>query len=105
MKNRRGFTLVEMLGVLIILIMVFMIVFPSLTKVIKDTNEKIDSATVTIIEEATAAYLLEKSDVYPKDNDNTYCITLNDLIENADLTENQISSLDDKTMIVKTTFS
>ena len=41
--------------------MVFMIVFPSLTKIIKDTNEKIDSATVSIIEEATTAYLSEKS--------------------------------------------
>jgi competence protein ComGC len=64
-KNYKGFTLVEMLGVLIILIMVFMIVFPSLTKIIKDTNEKIDSATVSIIEEATTAYLSEKSDIFP----------------------------------------
>ena len=104
MKNNRGFTLVEMLGVLIILIMIFMIVFPSLTKMIKDTNDKIDSATVSIIEEAAASYLSEKSDVYPKDDEYTYCITLTNLIDNANLTEKQISSLPDKDMVVKTTF-
>ena len=104
MKNNQGFTLVEMLGVLIILIMIFMIMFPSLTKMIKDTNEEINAATVSIIEDATAAYLSEKSDVYPKGDDYTYCITLSELIDNADLTENQISSLDDPDMIVKTTF-
>ncbi len=102
--NKRGFTLVEMLGVLILLIMIFMIMFPSLTKMIKDTNEEIDTATVSIIKEATANYLSEKSDVYPKSDDYTYCITLSELIDNADLTENQISSLDNPDMIVKTTF-
>jgi len=104
MKNNRGFTLVEMLGVLIILIIVFMIVFPSLTKMIKDTNEEIDAATVSVIEDATANFLSEKSDVYPKGDDYTYCITLSDLIDNANLTEKQISSLPDTDMIVKTTF-
>jgi len=104
MKNSRGFTLVEMLGVLIILIMVFMIVFPSLTKMIKDTNDEIDAATVSVIEGATADFLAEKSDVYPKGDDYTYCIALSQLIDNANLTEKQIATLPDTAMIVKTTF-
>jgi competence protein ComGC len=104
-KTNKGFTLVEMLGVLVILIMTFMLGFPLLTKMIKDNNDKMDTATVSVIEQATADYLTEKSNVYPKGNDYTYCITLTDLIDNANLTEKQISSLNDKTVIVKTTFS
>ncbi len=104
MKNRRGFTLVEMLGVLIILIMVFMIAFPSLTKIIKNTNENIDAATASVIKDATASFLSDKSDVYLRDDDYTYCITLADLIDSGNLTEKQIASLNDRDVIVKTTF-
>ena len=104
MKNDRGFTLVEMLGTLIILIVVFMIVAPLLTKVIKDTNEEIDNATITVIEDATTDFLSEKNDIYPKNNDYTYCITLEQLLDNGNLTDTAISSLDYINKFVKTTF-
>lgn len=104
MRENKGFTLVEMLGVLIILIVVFMIMFPSLTKIIKDTNDKIDNATITVIEDATTDFLLEKNDIYPKNDDYTYCITIEQLIDNGNLTNKEISSLDDTDKFVKTTF-
>ncbi len=104
MKMTKGFTMVEMLGVLVILIITFIIMYPCLTRMIKDTNDGIDAATLSIIEDATATFLTDKNNVYPKDDDYTYCITLSELIDNANLTENQISSLNDPDMIVKTTF-
>jgi|GEM_PF-818250 len=104
MKKNKGFTLVEMLGVLVLLIIVFMIMFPSLTRMLKNTNSDIDAATLSIIEDATATFLTDQNNLYPRDDDYTYCISLSELIDNANLTEKQIASLDDKEMVVKTTF-
>ncbi len=104
MKKGNGFTLIEMLGVLIILVMVFMITFSSLTKMIKDTNVKINNATLTVVEDATTDFLTEKNNIYPKDESYTYCVTLEQLIDNSNLTEKQISSIDDPDVFVKVTF-
>ena len=104
MKKDRGFTLVEMIGVIIILIVIFMIMFPALTKMIKNTDGKISEGTIKIIEAGTKDYLKEKSIDYPVSDDFTYCITLDNLIDNANITDKQIEELENKNMIVKVTF-
>lgn len=103
-KKRFGFTLVEMLGVLIILTIIFVIMVYNISKIIKETKGTIDSATTAVIEDATADFLMEKTDVYPRSNNYTYCITLTQLIDNNNLTDQQISSLNDKDMTVKVNF-
>ena len=104
MKKNKGFTLVEMIGVLIILIVVFMVMFPSLTKIIKETNEQIDNATIMVIEDATTDFLSEKNDIYPKNENYTYCINIEQLLDNGNLSDKEISSLTDTNKFVKTTF-
>ncbi len=68
MKKSKGFTLVEMLGVLVVLIITFMIMFPVLTKIIKNCNNDIDAATLSIIEDATATFLSDQKNIYPKND-------------------------------------
>ena len=46
MKMTKGFTMVEMLGVLVILIITFIIMYPCLTRMIKDTNDVITSYSI-----------------------------------------------------------
>ena len=53
MKNKKGFTLVEMLGVLIILVIIFMISFPTLTRVLKNTEEDLENSEKLIVVDAT----------------------------------------------------
>ena len=63
MKNKKGFTLVEMLGVLIILVIIFMIAFPTLTRVLKNTEEDLANSEKTIVVDATKDLLNSKKDI------------------------------------------
>ena len=52
MKNKNGFTLIETMGVLILLAVILVLMFPSLTKWLKGADSSIDSATKELIMKA-----------------------------------------------------
>ena len=104
MKNKKGFTLVEMLGVLIILVIIFMIAFPTLTRVLKNTEEDIANSEKIIVVDATKDLLNSKKDIYIPNDDNTYCIAFETLMNQGKLTENQVENISEDYNTVKVTY-
>ena len=86
--NKKGFTLMELMGVLVILALLMLIVFPRLINLIKSSNDTKDDITKNLIYLATENYIKERKNKYISTSDKKYCITLKELVDNTDLTEN-----------------
>lgn len=85
---KRGFTLVEIVGVIIILGIVVILAFPPLLKLVKSTESELDDATKNLVYTAAGQYI-NKYD-YEKTNANVYCITFEDLVKENFLTKNNL---------------
>jgi len=62
----KGFTLVELLGTIVILSLIVIIGFPSLLNQIKDSNKTVDESVVKVVEAAARDYVLDHIEDYPK---------------------------------------
>ena len=85
---KKGFTLIEIIGVVIILGVIVIIAFPPLLNFVKKTNSEIDDATKTLIFSATSQYIGQYQNDFPTINGNIYCVTVRNLVS-----ENYISNL------------
>ena len=83
MKNK-GFTLTELLGVIIILSILVLLVFPKVYNSVK-SNKNGDKVVEKIIYNATSLYIDDNSDYYIKDQSKTYCVKIKDLVDNDNL--------------------
>lgn len=81
MKNK-GFTLMELLGVIIILGILALVTFPPVLNQIKKAKQELENSTRILIIEAAKDYYEDHVDDYVKTNGNTYCISVNALVEN-----------------------
>lgn len=88
---KRGFTIVELLGVLVILSLLMLLIFPNVIDFIKKANDKIDDGTLNLVYNASDLYIENHILDFPKINGNKYVINLNDL-----KSENLLPSLDIK---------
>lgn len=79
MKN--GFTLIELLGVIIILALLMALTFPNIINLIKSSSEKSDNINMELIYNAADLYIKGNKNDFPRINGNSYCITLNDLVD------------------------
>ena len=79
MKNK-GYTLLELLGVIVILAILVTLVFPSVINFIKSSNDKKDKLTTDLIISATESYIKDNSNQYSAIFGNTYCIPLDILV-------------------------
>ena len=77
--KKNGFTLVEMLGVIIILAFLMSIVLPNLINFIKEKNEDADEMNRKLIYNAVELYIDDNKSDFPKVEGNSYCITLETL--------------------------
>jgi len=84
MKNKFGFTLAELLGVMVIISLLMIITIPPIINQIKANSLKISEAATEILNAATDEYLKANESVYPIVDNMTYCITLQQLVD-ADL--------------------
>lgn len=89
MKNK-GFTLIELMGAIIILLVLVLLIFPSIINIIKKTSGEIDTATKALIVDATKGYIEDKKDIenYTLKEGNVYCIKIQKLIEDNYLIDN-----------------
>ena len=81
--KKNGFTMVELIAVIVIMTLILLIVFPSINSTIKNSEEKKKQETLNNIYMAAENYLLANYDNYKIDNigDTTY-IYITDLINN-----------------------
>lgn len=84
MKNR-GFTLVELLGVIVVLVVLSLVAFPLIANQFTKSKGKISNATISLVEEAASLYVDERPNDYEKTNGNQYCISLGQLIQDGKL--------------------
>lgn len=82
---KRGFTLVEMIAVILLMALISITVLPSILNQVNNKKEEISEASEKIIFSAASNYLNNKTITYPKLSRNTYCITLNELVQNGEL--------------------
>lgn len=67
-KNQKGFTLIEMLIVLMIISVLIILMVPNLSDKSKEVYDKGCSALVTVVQAQVDAYYIERND-YPGDLD------------------------------------
>ena len=79
--NKKGFTLAELLGVIVIIAAMALIVLPPVINQISFQEDRIEEATKKIIEEAVYLYIDFNENEYPMTPSNRYCITLDSLVE------------------------
>ena len=77
---KKGFTLAELIGVVIILALIALLAFPPILNSIRKTKGELSDASKEILYNATNLYVSENLNDFPKYNGNTYCVTLNTLV-------------------------
>lgn len=85
--KKNGFTLVELLGVIIVIAALSVIVFPLVMNQFKKNKNEISAVTKAMIEEAAITYMDENPNTYEKVNGNTYCISLSQLVNSGNLSK------------------
>ena len=75
---KKGFTLVEVIGVIVLLGVIVLIVYPTITSVMNSTQGKISDATTSLITSSADLYLEAKNFTI---SETTCCITINDIVE------------------------
>lgn len=83
---KKGFTLVEMIAVIFIMFLIAITVLPSILNQVNNKKEEISEANKQIIFTSLSNYLNNKQVTYPRQTGKTYCITLNELVQNGELT-------------------
>lgn len=78
--KEKGFTLIELIGVIVLLAIIILITYPSIVNIIKKSNNKIDSATSALIISGAKNMVDENKNSYPLTNGNIYCVTIKSLI-------------------------
>ena len=87
--KKNGFTLVELLGVLIVLVILSMVVVTTYTKLKKDADTTIDGALAILIKDASVTYV--KKNKTNIEVNNVYCLTLDDIV-NDNLLSNPVKN-------------
>ena len=78
---RKGFTLVELIGVIIVLGLIALIALPPILNAIRGKELEISEASKEIIYSAANLYVSDNSNSFPKTNGNTFCVTLDTLVQ------------------------
>lgn len=81
---KKGFTLIEMIAVVLILSLLCILAIPKLLTSINNTKKDISTAMEQILFNATNLYLTEQT--HPKIEGNVYCVKIETLIQNELLT-------------------
>jgi len=76
---KKGFTLVELLGVIVILVVIMMITFSVFTGTKHTAEDSIDEAIKTMIAESSKKYI-QKYKTHINDG-NVYCLTLKNILD------------------------
>jgi prepilin-type N-terminal cleavage/methylation domain-containing protein len=86
MKNK-AFTLVELLGVVVVLGILALVSLPPIINQIKNMREKVSSATLKIIYSSVDKYMANNRNDFPEVEDTSYCVTLEQLVNGGVLSE------------------
>lgn len=92
---KKGFTLVELLAIIILLSLLFLLVYPKVLDIVEKENKGIDIMKQTLIHNAVLEYMEANLNNYPQNVGTSYCIELNQL-DNEGLIPVDISEIKEK---------
>ena len=84
---KKGFTLAELLGVIVILGLICLVAFPPIMDSIKKSKNNISEATLNIIYSATDIYVNNHPRVFKLIENNKYCLKIQNLIDEGNLSK------------------
>ena len=95
--NKKGFTLVELLGVIVILSILTLISIPIINSIVKDSQKQVKESNIDTILEAAYSYTLDEDiDIeLPENNDESISITL-DTLKKSGYLKKEIKNADTK---------
>lgn len=98
MKSKKGFTLVELLGIVAIIAVILAFVIPSVIGMLKRDDEKEYQRFLTDISLATESYIQLNINNYPDlaITNGSYTITMQELIENGYIKSNMVNPKTDQ---------
>ena len=76
---KKGFTLVELIGVVIILALISLLAFPPILNSIRKTKTELSDASKKILYNAASLYVSENLNDFPKYDGNTFCVSIDTL--------------------------
>lgn len=77
--KKNGFTLVELLAIIILLSLLMLLVFPKVLETTEKKQAEIDNSKKTLIENAAFEYMNNDINNYPQDIGKIYCFKLDTL--------------------------
>ena len=83
--NKKGFTLTEKLGVIVIISLLLILVIPGIINRISSSGDEAVEAENQIIYDAADQYIREHPEDYPPGKSGRYCITIQSLIDDGKL--------------------
>lgn len=86
--KKKGFTLTEVLGVIVILGLIALIVFPNVSKSIKNSRKKLYEQQVDLIEKNARRWGVEHSDLLPESG--IYYLELSELVSGGYVTQKEL---------------
>lgn len=85
LKKTKGFTLAEILGVIVIISLLLILIIPTILNQINSTKENAENAGNELIFSAAEQHIKENSNKYPPDKSGRYCISIQELIDEGKL--------------------
>lgn len=86
--KKNGFTLVELLGVIIVLGVIALIIFPNVTKIMKNSKQKLYDRQVNLIEDNARRWGVAHTHLLPETG--TYYLNLNELVTGGYISQSEI---------------
>lgn len=83
--KKNGFTLVELLGVIIVIVALSLVVFPLVINGFKRNKKEVSAITKRLIEDAAITYMDENPNMYEKVEGNVYCVSLSQIVNSGNL--------------------
>lgn len=93
--NKKGFTLVEVIGVLTLLSIIVLVAFPSILGAMQKADKEMDKATMQMLVANAKSYWNDTTIRVPEE---TYCVTVKKLIKQ-NYTKTPITTLDEETNV------
>ncbi len=86
--NKKGFTLAELLGVIVIISLLVILVMPSIINKLSKNKSEVNTSLNELIYKASDTYISENKDLFtPVNGGKKYCISLRTLIDDGKLSE------------------
>lgn len=77
--NKKGFTFIEMLAVVVLLALLVIIAYPIVTNQIKNSNKDLTDAEKEILYSSAYSYIEDNQNDYPIRSGNVFCVNISDL--------------------------